>query len=159
MNMESLTIARTELILVWDATVGAYRLQTYPPSTSDDACSHRADFIEEVRNAISALLKAGDFSSPALAQRLGYNQMTLTRMLFRLSGKSIMELAMEVRLDQAMELLKSGRLSLGEIQQRVGIRSTSYFILQFRNRFGLSPHEFQRQWRRLEQEGRLAAQP
>jgi|GEM_PF-7069676 len=158
MNMEPLAIALPEPIVVADATVGTYRLPTYPSSTND-ACSHRAVVIEEVRNAVYGLLKAGCFSAPALAKQLGYSQMTLTRMLFRVSGKAIMEFAMDVRLDQAMELLKLGTLTLDEIQERVGIRSTSYFILQFRNRFSLSPQEFRQQFTRLKQEGRLSPQP
>lgn len=159
MNMEPLTIAPPEPIVVVDATVGTYRLPTYPSSANDDACSHRADVIEEVRSAVSGLLKAGCFSAPALARQLGYSQMTLTRMLFRVSGKGIMEFAMDVRLDQAMELLKLGTLTLDEIQERVGIRSTPYFILQFRNRFSLSPQKFRQQHARLKQDGRLSPQP
>jgi len=48
----------------------------------------------------------------------------------------------EMRLNRARELLVGDEASVTQISKSVGYRSTSHFISDFRDRFGVTPRAF-----------------
>ncbi|WP_430969087.1 helix-turn-helix domain-containing protein [Spongiimicrobium sp. 2-473A-2-J] len=80
-----------------------------------------------------------DFSVQTLALVYGISRSQLHRKLKRISGQSVSQFIREIRLNEAMKMLKNDEASVSEIAYKVGFSSTSYFNTCFHNRYGYSP--------------------
>jgi TolB-like protein/AraC-like DNA-binding protein len=85
------------------------------------------------------------FGVGELAEQAGMSRSTLLRKLQKESELSAGQLIRKVRLDKAKELLNEGNPTISEVSYQVGFNSTSYFIKCFKEEFGQSPGEFQKQ--------------
>ena len=85
---------------------------------------HRKVSLEEVAHLASA-------------SRSAFN-----RWIKRASGHSYTKLVSELRLREARALLSDGDLSVGEVAERTGFRSQSYFARWFKRHTGLSPRRY-----------------
>lgn len=85
------------------------------------------------------------FGVGELAEQAGMSRSTLLRKLQKESELSAGQLIRKVRLDKAKELLNEGEPTISEVSFQVGFNSTSYFIKCFKEEFGQSPGEFQKQ--------------
>lgn len=85
------------------------------------------------------------FGVGELAEQAGMSRSTLLRKLQKESELSAGQLIRKVRLDKAKELLNEGEPTISEVSYQVGFNSTSYFIKCFKEEFGQSPGEFQKQ--------------
>ena len=82
-------------------------------------------------------LKTGD-----LANYLNYSSRQVNRILKRTIGLSAVELILEVRLQQAYELIRARSFgTINEIRMHCGISSSSYFTTKFKERFGINPSQ------------------
>ncbi len=86
-----------------------------------------------------------NFGVGELAEQVGMSRSTLLRKLQKESEISAGLLIRKVRLDKAKELLNEGDPTISEVSYQVGFNSTSYFIKCFKEEFGTSPGEFQKQ--------------
>jgi class 3 adenylate cyclase/TolB-like protein/tetratricopeptide (TPR) repeat protein len=68
----------------------------------------------------------------------------LLRKISKITGLSASQFIRQVRLENAMELLKDGSWNVSEVSFKVGFNSTSYFIKCFREHFGYPPGEIGR---------------
>ncbi|MBI5520596.1 MAG: helix-turn-helix transcriptional regulator [Desulfovibrio sp.] len=84
------------------------------------------------------------WSASGLARGLGTSERTLRRGLSA-EGASLNSVLRDVRLNSALALLQSGRVSVGEAAARCGFASASRFAVRFRERFGMRPSEVSRQ--------------
>lgn len=80
-----------------------------------------------------------------LADQLGYDVCTLSRMIKRASSRSFTELLQTKRLSQACWLLENTNLSIEEVSFSVGYENKSYFSRIFKNKFGITPGEYRKQ--------------
>lgn len=74
-----------------------------------------------------------------MAQAVFMSPFHLSRTFKRLTGKSIVDFTLELRLKKAEELLLSTSLSVTEIAGKVGFNDAAYFATCFKNRTGVSP--------------------
>ncbi len=58
------------------------------------------------------------------------------------TGKNIKQVISDIRLDRATELLTTTTLSVAEISQQIGYRDSNYFSKFFKQKFGVSPHNY-----------------
>jgi AraC-like DNA-binding protein len=77
-----------------------------------------------------------------IARAVHASPSTLLRAFRRTLGQTPSEYIRGRRLDEALVLLRSGRLSVGEIAVRVGYQNFAAFSQAFRARFGKSPSTF-----------------
>ena len=66
----------------------------------------------------------------------------LSRIFSRESDFSFFDYLLEVRLNEAKQLLRSGRYRVGEVAFRVGYEDAGYFSRLFKARVGCSPKEY-----------------
>ncbi len=66
----------------------------------------------------------------------------LSRVFSRESDFSFFDYLLEVRLNEAKQLLRSGRYRVGEVAFRVGYEDAGYFSRLFKARVGCSPKEY-----------------
>ena len=93
-----------------------------------------------ISNYIEANLNE-ELSRRDIASRFKINQCYLSALCHRMTGCTFVEFVRNKRLAKAMFLLEL-ELSLDEISEACGYRYTSYFIRQFKGKFGLPPGAF-----------------
>jgi signal transduction histidine kinase/DNA-binding response OmpR family regulator/ligand-binding sensor domain-containing protein len=62
-----------------------------------------------------------------------------------ITGMSIKEFIMDIRLKRAAQLLKDSSLTVSEISDRTGFANPKYFSVCFKRRFDISPSDFKKQ--------------
>ncbi|MCB9621156.1 MAG: helix-turn-helix transcriptional regulator [Sandaracinus sp.] len=80
-----------------------------------------------------------DLGVPAIAQAAGASESTLLRAFKREMGCAPTTYVRARRLDEALALLETGGLSVGEVAAKVGYDSLTAFSQAFRQRFGKAP--------------------
>ena len=100
----------------------------------------REKTIDEAYDIVSTHLDDLSFSVESFAEKMNYSSRQLGRILKKHCGLSPVAFILEVRLQKAYQLLKSGTYqSIKEVRYEVGIESASYFTSKFKERFGVNP--------------------
>lgn len=97
--------------------------------------------MEKLIELIEQHMADENFGVSELADAIGMSRSNLLRKIKKLTGLSVSQLIRQVRLEKAMELLKSGTLNVSEVSYQVGFGSVSYFVKCFRESFGYPPGE------------------
>jgi AraC-like DNA-binding protein len=100
-------------------------------------------FIQRVVHSIQKHLSDTDFTVEILCSEMTLSQRQVHRKLQGLTGYSISGFIRYMRLSRAAELLKNKTATVSEIAYNVGFDNLSYFSKCFKDRFGVSPSEFQ----------------
>ena len=79
---------------------------------------------------------------PQIAAKFGMSVRSLNRRFKLATGKSPLQYLLQVRIDNAKELLKSSNLSIAEIAFNTGYGDASRFAAQFRKGMSLSPSAY-----------------
>jgi TolB-like protein/AraC-like DNA-binding protein/Tfp pilus assembly protein PilF len=103
--------------------------------------SRENDFLNKVKGIIEENISNEQFGVSELAREIGMSRSNLLRRIKKLSNLSVSQFINQVRLKDAMELLREQTLTVSEVSYRVGFNSTSYFIKCFREFYGYSPGE------------------
>ena len=75
-----------------------------------------------------------------MAKDLGYSQRHLARLIGPITGLSLVQLILEIRLQKAFKLLQENAYpTVTEVRYAIGIESASYFSRKYKERFGVSP--------------------
>jgi AraC-like DNA-binding protein len=80
-----------------------------------------------------------------IAEHLRCNPDYLSRILNRHLPGGLSGYLSRIRIEHAQKLIAGGRLSMGEISDRVGFTDQSYFAKTFRKLVGMTPGEYQAQ--------------
>ena len=107
---------------------------------------HQAVLNDELVAAIELYVQQNlqrNFAMEELAQALHFSHDHLMKLYKKLTGRTIMEYARQVRVEAAKELLINAKLSAAEIASLTGFSSQSHFIKVFKAQTGLTPFKFQ----------------
>ena len=102
-------------------------------------------FMEKVLAIIKDNMSDENFNVEALGDKMCMSRSNLLRHIKAVFNLSPSELIRVVRLKAAAEMIRGGGLTLGEISQRIGISSQSYFTKLFFKQFNIMPNEFAKQ--------------
>jgi len=83
-----------------------------------------------------------------LARLCGISESTLVRSFRALTGDSLTDYLIKLRLEKGATLLRESESTVLEIALSVGFQSSSYFSRMFRRKFKLSPRDYRNQFRR-----------
>lgn len=103
--------------------------------------SGNGSFLQGATNIVLAHLENEHFGVSELARELGMSRSNLHRKIHTITGKSASQFIREVRLNEALELLKDSELTVSEVAFRVGFGSATYFSKCFHDQFGFPPGE------------------
>ncbi|MBU3024856.1 helix-turn-helix domain-containing protein [Zobellia galactanivorans] len=103
--------------------------------------SKGSPFTEQAEALILAHLSDEHFGVSELAGAMHMSRSNLLRKCKKQTQLSASQFIRQVRLKQAMELLKDSDLTVSEVSHQVGFGSTSYFIKCFREHYGHPPGE------------------
>jgi AraC-like DNA-binding protein len=83
-----------------------------------------------------------DFGKIEFASAMNVSSSLLYKKLKSLTGQSPVDMIKVVRLNQAVELLKTHKYTVTEVSELCGFSSGSYFGAVFKKQFGKSPTEY-----------------
>jgi TolB-like protein/AraC-like DNA-binding protein/Tfp pilus assembly protein PilF len=99
------------------------------------------EFLSQVTAHIEQNITNEQFGVSDLADKMNMSRSNLLRKVKKLTNLSVSQLINQVRLTQAMTLLRTSSLNVSEVSHHVGFSSTSYFIKCFREHYGYPPGE------------------
>jgi len=97
------------------------------------------DFLRKITNIIKENISNEQFGVTELADEIGMSHSNLLRKIKKLTDLSASQFIREVRLKNAMEMLRNSSSNVSEVSYNVGFGSTSYFIKCFREHYGYQP--------------------
>jgi signal transduction histidine kinase/AraC-like DNA-binding protein/ligand-binding sensor domain-containing protein len=100
------------------------------------------EFISKVINVIKENIEDTGFSTDFLAETLGISPRQLYRKLNAISGSTVHEFIVRVRMDEAARLLVSSKMNVSEVAFKTGYSEPSNFSRTFKKHFGSSPSKY-----------------
>lgn len=103
---------------------------------------------ESANNPVSAIIAyvrdhiADPLSVNEMAEQAFMSPSAFSHLFRDVTGRSPYQFVKEMRLNKARELLVEDESNVTQISKAVGYRSTSHFINEFRDRFGVTPRAF-----------------
>ncbi|WP_317130345.1 helix-turn-helix transcriptional regulator [Changchengzhania lutea] len=91
-----------------------------------------------------------DYNLEALSTQTGLTQAKLQEGFKHFYARTVTEYVRHVRLEKARDLIIETDLNISQIVYSIGFSSRSYFSKIFKNKYGISPSEFQQNKRGLE---------
>ncbi len=110
--------------------------------------SKDVQLIEKIHQIIEENLGNNDFNIDAIATHIGLSRSAFFKKLKSLTGFAPVDLVKEIRLNKAIELMKSSDLSISEIAFAVGFRDSGYFGKCFRKKYNQTPKEYMTELKR-----------
>lgn len=107
-------------------------------------CSLKPADIEKMYHAKEIILKQlhNPCSLIDLARQVGTNEFTLKKGFKEVFGTTVFGMVAEVKMEQARQLLLSGKKNIAEISDLSGYSHQAHFTKAFKKKFGLSPSEY-----------------
>ncbi|REE83129.1 TolB-like protein [Lutibacter oceani] len=106
-----------------------------------DLQSTENDFLNQLTKIIEANISNEQFGVSELANEIGMSRSNLLRKIKKSTNLSVSQFIRQIRLKNAMDLLKQDSFTVSEVSYKVGFGSTSYFIKCFREYYGFPPGE------------------
>ena len=95
--------------------------------------------MERVMKAVNAHLSDSDFNVDMLTREVGISRAQLHRKMKELTGLPVSEFIRNIRLEQAVRLLKEQKVNVTQVAYAVGFSNVAHFSTVFRKQFGVSP--------------------
>lgn len=115
-----------------------------------DEMNQDEKLLQQLRTAVLDNLENDQFGVESLANEVGMSRSHLHRKLKKLREQSISRFIRQVRLEEAMKLLRQDAATVSEIAFRVGFSSTSYFSKCFYEQYGYPPGEAKKAFHKKE---------
>ena len=100
------------------------------------------EFIEKITTIVNNNLDSDKIDVAFIADQMCMSHSTLYRKLKALVGISANEFIRKIKLQNAEQLLLTGKYNISEVAFMVGINSLAYFRQCFKDQFGASPSEY-----------------
>ena len=106
-----------------------------------DSHSIENDFLNKITEIIEENISNEQFGVSELAREIGMSRSNLLRKIKKLTKLSVSQFIRQVRLKNAVEMLKQNSLTVSEVSFKVGFSSPSYFIKCFHDYYSYPPGE------------------
>ncbi len=120
------------------------RMEVYQTSKATDKknSDKNTTFIESIEQIIEKNLQNQKFSLNDILSELNISKSTLDRKLKQQANQNPSGLIRDVRLKNAIKLMRTNKFNIDEIATYVGFNSSSYFIRSFKAKYGQTPREY-----------------
>ena len=115
-------------------------IRIYPASRAERA----ADHMLYARQCIDAGYYRQDFGVTELAQTVGVERSHLYRLFMESEGVSPKQYIINIRMENALQMMKQGVTSVKLISNSVGYEDPQYFSNAFKKKYGSSPKNYMR---------------
>jgi AraC-like DNA-binding protein len=149
---ESITLARRMSHLGKDgdiiisSCINDHYRQDYDPNKNSSKVKvtgvNDERFINRIMDVLDSRIHDENFNVITLTEQVGISRPQLYRRIHSLYGISPNQLINELRLKEAIKLLRNKFGNVSEIAFQVGYNNPSYFAKCFKNRFGILPSKY-----------------
>ena len=98
--------------------------------------------MERIMKAVNTHMSDSDFNVDMLTREVGISRAQLHRKMKELTGLPGSEFIRNIRLEQAVRLLKEQKINVTQVAYTVGFSNVAHFSTVFRKQFGVSPSEY-----------------
>ena len=102
-------------------------------------------FMKRVMSIVNKNISNSEFNISLMVDEVGMSRTQLHRKLKELTGFSAARFLQNIRMQQAMKLLKEKRVNVSQIAYSVGFSSQTHFSTTFKQYYGVSPTEYIKQ--------------
>ena len=102
-------------------------------------------FLSKAVSCIEKNMDNSDYDVEAFVSDMAIGRTILYRKLKELTGQSIKEFIMDVRLKRATQLIRESKYTISEISFMTGFVNPKYFSVCFKRRLGKTPTEFKKE--------------
>ncbi len=110
-----------------------------------EASSIDKEFLDKLVRIIQDNMSESSFDVVQLANALAVSKSSLYRKLKVMTGLSPVEFIRNIRLKHASQLLKNCSVTVAEVAYSCGFSNPKYFATCFKEEFGVTPKEYQKQ--------------
>jgi len=132
-----------------------YRIQKRDDSNAKEKEVKRESAFESIEDPIIKMMienfRDSDFTINNIAHERSVSRSTLYRLWNDKHNESILEYLTNLRLEYAENLIKSGELTITEIAYESGFSSQSYFTKVFKKKHGITPSEYAKKFKNLDE--------
>lgn len=107
----------------------------------------KATLVEQACAIVAAEFSNPSLSASYLADQVGVTAVQLGKLFKKHCGKTIPEYITDYRLEKAVAWMKNSNLTVSEIAQRCGYQNESYFFRVFKEKYGITPRQYEKQQR------------
>ena len=98
--------------------------------------------MERIMKVVNKHLSDSDFNVETLTSEVGISRAQLHRKMKEMTGLPVSEFIRNIRLEQAVRLLKEQKINVTQVAYTVGFSNLAHFSTVFRKQFGVSPTEY-----------------
>ena len=98
--------------------------------------------MERIMKVVNDHLSDSDFNVEMLTKEVGISRAQLHRKMKEMTGLPVSEFIRNIRLEQAVRLLKEQKINVTQVAYTVGFSNLAHFSTVFRKQFGVSPTEY-----------------
>jgi AraC-like DNA-binding protein len=98
--------------------------------------------MERIMKVVNDHLSDSDLNVEMLTSEVGISRAQLHRKMKEMTGLPISEFIRNIRLEQAVRLLKEQKINVTQVAYSVGFSNLAHFSTVFRKQFGVSPSEY-----------------
>lgn len=102
-------------------------------------------FLSNAIRCVEDNMSSSDFSVETMSSLLGVHRTQLYKKLVSITGKTPAEFIRLIRLKRAAQYLAKSQMFISEIAYTVGFSSPKLFTKHFKDEFGMSPREYQKE--------------
>jgi AraC-like DNA-binding protein len=98
--------------------------------------------MKRVMAIVNKNISNSEFNISQMVDEVGMSRTQLHRKLKELTGFSASRFVQNIRMQQAMKLLKEKKVNVSQIAYSVGFASQTHFSTTFKQFYGVSPTEY-----------------
>ena len=98
--------------------------------------------MERIMKVVNEHMSDSDFNVELLTKEVGISRAQLHRKMKEMTGLPVSEFIRNIRLEQAVRLLKEQKINVTQVAYSVGFSNLAHFSTVFRKQFGVSPTEY-----------------
>ena len=107
--------------------------------------ANESSFLQEMNHIIKEHICDKDFTADTLCTLMRMSRTSLYNRVKVLTGKTLIDIIRDVRMQRAGELLLSNQYTISEVSDLLGFNETKYFREVFRKHYGMTPSEYIKQ--------------
>ena len=102
-------------------------------------------FIQKAMDIVHLHLQDSNFGVEMFSKEIGYSKSQLYNKIKALTSMTTNEFIKVIRLKKAAHLIKQKSVNIGEVSFLVGFSSNTYFSTSFKEMYGMTPRQYQKQ--------------
>lgn len=132
-----------QLLIKHEQYLSKIRQQKMLAPKTEELVSLDERFLQEMTEIVNRHMDDMDFSVSVLCAESHWSDKQVYRKIKQLTGKTVSEFIRDLRLEKAASYLSQCKLTVTEVMYKVGFTTASYFSKCFKEKFGITPSEYQ----------------